>query len=280
MSYETIVVKPIAGALGAQVEGADLRRPLDNRTWSEIHRAFLEHQVIYFRDQNLDPDQLTAFGRRFGEPNVYPFVKGIEGYPHLFEIRKEPEQARNFGGNWHSDSTYLEKPPLGTMLYCKEVPAYGGDTLIANQYLSYEALSDGMKKLLDGVTGIYSAGLKRYGGRSDGHGAMKQQNLANAPAIEAEHPVVRTHPETRRKALYVNNTHLVRFKDMTEAESEPLIDWLQNHAVKPEFTCRIRWESGTVGIWDNRCVQHFAVNDYTGHRRVMYRMTVGPELPV
>lgn len=283
MTYETIEVRPLAGALGAEIDGVDLKREQGNRTWSEIYRAFLEHVVIVFRDQDLSLDDMMAVGRRFGEPSDYPFVKGIDGYPQIFEIIKEAQESKNFGGAWHSDSTYLEQPPLGTMLYAVETPAYGGDTLFANQYLAYEALSEGMRAMLDGLVGVNNASLKSGGGRVSRQGdiaSMKTQSLAEAEAIEALHPVVRTHPETRRKALYLNRSHTIRFKDMTEAESEPLIQFLANHAVRPEFTCRVNWAPGTLTIWDNRCAQHFAINDYTGQRRVMRRLTVGPETPV
>jgi alpha-ketoglutarate-dependent taurine dioxygenase len=283
MTYETIEVRPLAGALGAEIGGVDLKREQGNQTWSEIHRAFLEHVVIVFRDQDLSLDDMMAVGRRFGEPSDYPFVKGIDGYPQIFEIIKEAHETKNFGGAWHSDSTYLKQPPLGTMLYAKETPPYGGDTLFANQYLAYETLSEGMRAMLDDLIGVNNASLKSGGGRVNRQGditSMKTQGLAEAEAIEALHPIVRTHPETGRKALYLNRSHTIRFQDMTEAESQPLIEFLTSHAVRPEFTCRIGWAPGTLTIWDNRCAQHFAINDYTGQRRVMRRLTVGPETPV
>jgi alpha-ketoglutarate-dependent taurine dioxygenase len=283
MAYETIEVRPLAGALGAEIDGLDLAREQGNQTWSEIHRAFAEHLVIVFRDQDLSLDDMMAIGRRFGEPSDYPFVKGMDGYPQIFEIVKEAHESKNFGGAWHSDSTYLKRPPLATLLHARETPDCGGDTLFANQYLAYDALSDGMRDLLDGLVGVNNASLKSGGGRINRQGniaGMKTQGLAEAESIEALHPVVRTHPVTGRKGLYVNRSHTVRFQDMTEAESEPLIGFLTTHAVRPEFTCRVRWAPGTLTIWDNRCAQHFAVNDYTGQRRVMRRLTVGPEVPV
>lgn len=282
MTYQTIEVRPIAGALGAEIVGVDLKKPLDNQTWSEIHRAFHEHLAIYFRGQDLGAEHMMAFGRRFGEPAYYPFVKGIDGFPHIFEILKEPAMTKNFGGHWHSDSTYMEKPPLGTMLYAHETPSHGGDTLVANQYLAYESLSDGMKAMLGKLTGIYSASMKRAGGRggTGDNPQMRIQNTEQAEAIESAHPVVRTHPETAKKALYVSSLHTARFEAMTEAESQPIVDYLQAQAVRPEFTARIKWEPGTLGIWDNRCVQHFAINDYHGQTRRMWRLTLGPEAPV
>jgi taurine dioxygenase len=280
MAYETITVAPIAGALGAEIGGVDLRRPLGNRQWSEIHRAFLVHLAIYIRGQELGPEDMLRYARHFAEPAEYPFVEGIPGYPLIFELRKEPDQKENVGGAWHSDTTYLARPPIGTMLYAREVPSCGGDTMVANQYLAYEALSPGMRRMLDGLTGIYSARMNGGRGGREENRHMKMRDTDKADRIEAEHPVVRTHPETGRKALYVSSRHTVRFKGMSDAESKPLIDFLQAHCTRPEFTARLRWEKGTIAIWDNRCVQHFAINDYHGQRRVMWRLPVGAEMPV
>jgi taurine dioxygenase len=281
MSYETIEVRRLAGSLGAEIGGIDLRKA-GNRAWSEIHRAFLDHLVIVFRDQELSLDELMMVGRHFGEPSLYPFVTGIASHPEIFEIVKEPHETKNFGGAWHSDTTYLPRPPLATLLYAKETPQVGGDTLFANQYAAHEALSEGMRAMLQGLRGVNSASLKRTGGRANRHddiAGMKIRGTAEAASYEAVHPVVRTHPGTGRKALYVNRSHTIRFEDMTEAESEPLIAFLADHAVRPEFTCRIGWAPGTLTVWDNRCTQHFAINDYSGERRVMQRLTVGPEVP-
>src|SRR5713226_4454943 len=225
MMYETIEVRPLAGAMGAEIGGVDLKREQGNQVWSEIHRAFLEHLVIVFRDQDLSLDDLMAVGRRFGEPSDYPFVKGFDSHPQIFEIVKEPHEAKNFGNLWHSDTTYLPRPPLATLLYARETPSHGGDTLFANQYLAYEALSEGMRALLERVSGVNSASLKRAGGRTARHSnisSMKVQGTDAADAVEAVHPVARTHPETGRKALYLNRGHTIRFADMTEAESQPL----------------------------------------------------------
>jgi taurine dioxygenase len=282
MVYERIAVRPRAGALGAELSGVDLKNaPGDTQLWSEIHRAFLEHLVIVFRDQALAPADLMAIGRRFGEPCRYPFVEGMTDFPFIIEIVKEAAETKNFGNTWHSDGTYLPRPPLATLLYAVETPTQGGDTMFANQYRAYETLSPGMRRLLDGLAGVNSASLKRVGGRRQRHAiaAMKVQNTEEAVSHEAVHPVARTHPGTRRKALYLNRSHTIRFDGMTEEESLPLIDWLAAHAARPDFTCRVRWEPGTLTIWDNRCTQHYALNDYDGSRRVMRRLTVGAELP-
>ena len=276
-----MIIEPLAGALGAEVRGIDLRA-IGEREFEEIHDAFLKHAVLVFRDQQLEPDDLMRFGSRFGEPCFYPFVSGIEGYPYIFEVVKEETEMVNFGGNWHSDTTYLGEPPLATLLYALETPSHGGDTLFSNACAAYEALSAGMRAMVDGLVGVNSASLKVTGGRRKMHstiGGMKVHDTEKADEYEAEHPVVRTHPETGRKALYLSRSHTIRFRDMTEQESRPLIDFLQAHQTRPEFTCRVRWTPGTLSVWDNRCTQHCAVNDYHGQRRRMRRLTVGAEAP-
>ena len=282
MDYETISVAPIAGGLGAEVGGVDLSRDLPNATIGEIRAALLEHLVIFFRDQRLTPERHLALGRRFGALQVHDFVEAMAGYPEILEVRKEPEETRNFGGGWHTDVSYLERPSLGSLLYALEVPAYGGDTLFANQYLAYETLSPGMQRMLDGMTAIHSA-RRPYGvnsARAQEYGPSSMRfNFSQKAHDEIEHPVVRTHGETGRKALYVNRTFTIRFKDMTEAESAPLLHYLCDHAVRPEFTCRFRWRANSLAFWDNRAVQHNAVNDYHGQRRVMHRVTIEGERP-
>jgi taurine dioxygenase len=276
-----MIIEPLAGALGAEIRGADLRKDGD---WSRIREAFLEYAVLAIRDQKLEPDDLMRVGARFGEPCYYPFVTGIEGYPFIFEVVKEESETVNFGGNWHSDTTYLAQPPLATLLYALETPTHGGDTLFANTAKAYEALSEGMRAMLDKLVGVNSASLKVTGGRRKMHspanvGAMRIHDTENAEGYEAEHPVVRTHPDTGRKALYLSRSHTIRFGDMSEEESRPLIDFLQAHQTRPEFTCRVRWSPGTLTVWDNRCTQHCAVNDYHGQRRRMRRLTVGAQTP-
>jgi taurine dioxygenase len=275
-------IKPLAGALGAEVGGVKLARLDDETTWKEIHDAFVRHSVLVFRDQGLEPADIMRVGGRFGEPCHYPFVTGMDGFPYIFEVVKEETERANFGGAWHSDTTYLAQPPMATLLYAVESPAYGGDTLFANTTAAYEALSDGMRHLVDGLIGVNSAGLKYGGGRTAMHkkiGGMRVHDTDTADQLEAEHPVARTHPVTGRKALYVSRSHTIRFRDMTEEESRPLIEWLALHQQRPEFTCRVRWTPGTLTVWDNRCTQHNAVNDYHGQRRRMRRLTVGAQTP-
>jgi taurine dioxygenase len=283
MAQQTISVKPIAGALGAEVAGVDLSRPLSDSVIGEIRTALLENLVVFFHDQHLTPEQHLAFGHRFGALQIHDFVEAMPGYPEILEVRKEPEEKRNFGGGWHTDVSYLERPSLGSVLYALDVPDHGGDTMFANQYLAYEALSDGMKRMLDGMTAIHSA-RRPYGPnaeRAHDYGPSSMRfNFSETAQAEIEHPVVRTHVETGKKALYVNRTFTLRFKDMTEAESAPLLDFLCQHAVRPEFTCRFRWRPNSIAFWDNRCVQHNAINDYHGQRRSMHRVTIEGERPV
>ncbi|MBV8889597.1 MAG: TauD/TfdA family dioxygenase [Alphaproteobacteria bacterium] len=282
MGNNRISVEPIAGALGAEIGGVDLAEPLEEAVIGEIRRALLDHLVIFFRDQHLTPEQHLVFGRRFGSLQVHDFVGGTEGYPEIIEVRKEPEETRNFGGGWHTDVSYLERPALGSVLYAREVPEFGGDTMFANQYLAYETLSEGMRAMLDGMIAVHSA-RRPYGinsARARSGPASMRIRLGEDAEAEIEHPVVRTHPETGRKALYVNGNFTIRFKDMTEEESAPLLDFLERHAVRPEFTCRFRWQPNAIAFWDNRCVQHNAINDYQGQRRVMHRVTIEGERPV
>jgi taurine dioxygenase len=276
-----MIIEPLAGALGAEIHKLDVKST-DAAGWKAIHEAFLRYSVLVFRDQELEPSDLMRVGARFGEPCYYPFVTGLDGYPFIFEVVKEEDETVNFGGNWHSDTTYLPQPPLATLLYALETPKHGGDTLFANTTAAYDALSEGMRALVDKLVGVNSASLKVTGGRRKLHspiGGMKVHDTEKADDYEAEHPVARTHPQTGRKALYLSRSHTIRFRDMSEEESRPLIDFLQAHQVRPDFTCRVRWSPGTLTVWDNRCTQHCAINDYHGQRRRMRRLTVGPETP-
>lgn len=282
MTYANIEVKPIAGACGAEIHGVDLSKPLNDVVFDEIHKAFVENQVIFFRDQNLTEEQHKDFGRRFGSLNIHPRYLPLEGHPEIFPIRKDPEHKSNIGGVWHHDLSHLPEPPLGSILYALEVPTHGGDTQFASQYAAYEALSDGMKEMLDGMTAMHDNRLqsnKTASARNaERTSKMREDDNEDEPAFE--HPVVVTHPESGRKALYVNTIRTYSFAGMTEEESKPLIQYLCQHSAKPEFTCRFRWEKGSIAFWDNRCVTHFALNDYAGQRRYMNRVTVNGSRPV
>jgi taurine dioxygenase len=275
--YRSIKVLPIAGSLGAEITGVDLATDLVDETVAEIRKAWLEHLVVFFRDQFLGPDEFLAFARRIGEPVEYPFVKGIDGYPEIIAVTKLPHETVNFGGIWHSDTVYLERPPMGTMLLARQVPPVGGDTMFANMYAAYEALSPGMQRLLDGLRAVHSSGLADVSATREDR--IRDSGAERDNEYIAEHPVVRTHPETGRKALYVNVAHTLRFVDMTKEESQPLLRYLFEQSVRPELTCRFQWRTGSLALWDNRCAMHNPVNDYHGYTRAMHRITLGGDIP-
>jgi len=278
MGTNALDIRPLSGALGAEVLGVDLSADVSDDAIAAIRAAWLEHLVVFFRDQELEPAQLLSVARRFGDPVEYPFVKGLDGFPQITPVIKLEHEKVNFGGLWHSDTAYLDKPPMATMLVARETPPRGGDTLFANMYLAYETLSDGLRRVLDGLTAVNSSAKADVTKTREDR--VKDSAKADArQEYNAEHPVVRTHPETGRKALYVNGGHTVRFKDMSEAESAPLLNYLFGHMTRPEFTCRFRWEPGSIALWDNRCTQHNPVNDYHGHRRVMHRVTLAGDTP-
>lgn len=278
MSANGFEVRPLSGSIGAEISGVDLAAEPGHNLIAAIRKVWLDHGVIFFRDQDLPPAKFLAFAKRFGTIVEYPFVKGIEGFPEIIAVTKLEHETRNFGGIWHTDTAYLDEPPMGTMLVAREVPPYGGDTLFANMYRAYEALSDGMKRMLDGMVAVHHSAKAdvtrtREDRLRDGAKAETRNDYVS------EHPVVRTHPETGRKALYVNVGHTVRFKDMSEEESTPILDYLFQHQIRPEFTCRFSWRVGSLAFWDNRCVLHNPVNDYHGFRRVMHRVTLAGDRP-
>jgi taurine dioxygenase len=275
---QRIVVRRLAGALGAEIEGVDLSQDLDAETIAALRRAWLEHLVIFFHDQPLSPAALLAFARRFGQVIEYPFVKGLDDHPEIIPVLKLEHERVNFGGIWHSDTAYLEVPPMASMLIAREVPPAGGDTLFASMYLAYETLSDGMRRLLDGLVAVNSSAKADVTRTREDRTRDRPRDDARREYV-ASHPAVRVHPETGRRALYVNVAHTVRFEGMTEEESAPLLEYLFRHQVRPEFTCRFRWRPGSIAFWDNRCTQHNPVNDYHGHRRLMHRVTLAGDRP-
>ncbi len=284
MDYQRIEVNPIAGALGAEIGGVDLSLTLDDDVFDEVCEALRENLVIFFRDQELTPEQHKDFGRRFGTLNIHPQYVPLDGHPEILPVLKEPKDTLNIGDVWHTDVSFLEQPSLGSILYALDVPATGGDTMFANQYLAYEMLSEGMRDMLDDMTAVHSdrvlsnpASAKN---RNEGRSTVIREDAMTEKKICNEHPVVRTHVETGRKCLYVNSPFTVRFSGMTEEESQPLLKFLYTHAVRPEFTCRFKWEPKSIAFWDNRCTQHYALNDYQGQRRAMHRVTVNGERPV
>lgn len=277
-AYRTIEVAPVAGALGAEIHGVDLATDLTPETVAEIRRAWLAHVVVFFRDQVLDADAFMAFARTIGEPVEYPFVKGLDGYPEIIAVAKLPHETVNFGGVWHSDTAYLERPPMATMLVAREVPPVGGDTLFANLFDAYESLSPGLRRLLGTLRAVNTSAMADVSKTREDR--IKDSGVGDPRDYVAEHPVVRTHPETGRQALYVNPAHTERFVGMTVEESRPLLQHLYEVAIRPEHTVRFRWEVGSLALWDNRGAWHNPVNDYHGHTRVMHRITLAGDVPV
>jgi taurine dioxygenase len=274
-------VRPIAGACGAEIDGARIGDELDDGTIREIRDALNRHCVIFFRDQQFDAAQHKAFARRFGDIFVHPNYRGMQEDDEIVMVRREPGDKHIVGVEWHADTTMVEAPPMGAILYAIEVPPHGGDTCFANQYLAYDTLSGGMKRMLEGLRAVHSD--RMVAGPQAGRNAHRSTKVREDAAWRetvSTHPVVRTHPETGRKLLFVNHSYTVGFEGMTEAESRPLLDFLLAHGHRPEFTCRFRWEKGSVAFWDNRSVKHLAVNDAGPHRRLMRRVQISGDRPV
>ncbi|MCY4470335.1 MAG: TauD/TfdA family dioxygenase [Thiotrichales bacterium] len=267
-------IRPISGALGAEILGVDFAAGVDDETFDRIRTTFHGHGVIVIRDQDLTPEQHVAAARRFGKINVNRFFTPVDGHPEVAEVRKEPHQKRNIGNKWHTDHSYDDEPALGSMIYALEVPPVGGDTMFANMSLAWETLSDGMKDMLSKLEAVHSSRhVFGPGYKANPDVADRFQNAEQA-VQDAVHPVVIRHPETGRKVLYVNPTFTVRFNGWTEEESRRLLDYLYEHASRPEFSCRVQWREGSLGLWDNRATWHLALNDYPGHRRLMHRVTI------
>jgi len=279
MSANGIDIRPTASAIGAEIHGVDLSQPLDNETWAAIHDAFHEYLVIFFRDQDLSAEEHAAFAKRFGQLVPFPYVLGIEGYPELIDIVKTPEEVHNFGSGWHADMSFTAAPPLGAVLRGIEVPPKGGDTMFANMYLAYELLSDGMKALVERIRGVHDSHepmghTQNYAGMAllAREGAARQTHL---------HPLVKVHPVTGRKSLFISPDYCMQLEGMTEEESRPLLDYLERHATSHALTCRFQWRPNSIAVWDNRCTMHNALEDdlgarMDGHgfRRVMRRATI------
>ncbi len=266
--YTSFSVTPISGALGAEVHGIDLAGSLGEPQLAELRRALGHHMVLVLRDQDLDAGGLVALGRAFGPLHINPFVPGVAGHPEVMEVRSEENETARFAGRWHSDITWAERPSLASLLHARIVPPFGGDTLFANMVLAWDALSPVMRRMLDGLKAEHTA--------FQGH--EREASLARAPE-SVSHPLVRTHPQSGRKALFVNEYFTRAIEGMTSDESRPILDFLFRHLIRPEFTCRVRWQRNTLVIWDNRCTQHYATNDYPGSRRLMWRVTVEGDRP-
>jgi taurine dioxygenase len=280
--FKTIEVSPLSPALGGIISGVDIAAGLSDEQFAEIRQAFIDYSVIFFRDQQITPDQHIEFARRWGEINVNRFFQAVDTHPIIAEVRKEADQKANIGSSWHTDHSYDEIPAMGSILYAREVPTVGGDTLFASMYAAYDALSDGLKQMLSTMNAEHSS---RH---AFGDGAYVSTDLddlggrlgnTEAATQDAIHPVIIKHPLSGRPALYVNGDFTVKFENWTQEESQPLLDYLYTHACQNEFTCRFYWQQGSMAIWDNRATHHCALNDYHGERRLMHRITIeGEEL--
>ncbi|MEZ5652093.1 MAG: TauD/TfdA family dioxygenase [Burkholderiaceae bacterium] len=271
-------VVALTPALGAEIHGLDLRETLSDALLAELRRIWLERLVVVFKGQTLEPAQQMAFARRWGEPDRYPFLKGLDGFPEITEVLKREHETVNFGGLWHADTTYQRCPPMATMLYALELPPVGGDTLFADQRLAFETLSEGLRKTLAGLRAIASAAQPAVSATRSARVA-DQGTEESTEAWRAVHPVVRRHPETGRPSLFVNPAHTIGFEGWSEADSRPLLEHLFHHQVSEAFTCRLRWQPGDLALWDNRAVLHYPLNDYHGHRRRLHRITLKGDEP-
>jgi taurine dioxygenase len=280
MSATAIEIHPISPVIGAEIRGVDLSQPLGNQLHQEIHDALLRHLVIFFRDQDLTPSQHADFSRHFGPLHIHPFYPGLDDLPEVMVLAAD-ETYMLANDIWHSDVSFAAEPPMGSVLLAREVPAAGGDTMWANMYAAHEALSDRLKNFLSGLTAVhdYAKGFTPEQLR-DQRKAAEDLARARDKYPPVEHPVIRTHPATGRKALYVNCCFTSHIAGMKPDESRALLDMLYDHLAKPEFTVRHRWRRNDVAFWDNRVTQHYALNDYFPARRVMHRTTIIGERPV
>ena len=274
MRNSTFDVHPVAGMIGAEILGIDLGEDHDESVYAGIRSALNEYGVIFFRNQSFSTDKSVEFGQKFGTLVASKFIPTLPDHPLVAEIRKEADQDRNVGGAWHTDNPYREVPPMGTILYAQELPEFGGDTCFIHMGAAYDALSDGLKKTLGQLRGVHS-NAQVYGklAKAEKRSNPSMINLDQA-AQEVTHPVVVTHPETGRKVLFVSPSYTPRFEGWTEEESQPLLKFLFDHVKRPEFQYRFRWQPGSIAFWDDRQTLHYAVNDYTGSRRIMHRLMV------
>ena len=271
---------PLAPAMGAEITGLDLAKgDFKSGLIDDIRAVWLENHLLVLRDQNLSPQRQLELACAIGEPDIYPFLEGLDAFPEITSVLKREDETVNFGGVWHTDTIYQNKPPMATMLQAIELPPSGGDTLFANQHLAWDRLSDGLKQTLSGLRVICTAGNAKVVATRTARIAEKGKAV-DADTMQASHPVVRTHPETGRKSLYTSPGHATRFDGWTAEESAGLLAHLFRHQILPEFQCRLGWRIGDIAIWDNRCTIHYPLNDYHGHRRLLHRITLKGDRPV
>ena len=280
MAAAKLKIQKVAGSLGAEIHGLDMSSPLDKETHAAVHDALMDHQVLFFRDQDITPDQHVAFAENFGTLQVHPLLPRLDDNPEVL-ILESFEGRRSAANLWHSDVTFDPEPPLGSILLARTLPDYGGDTMWANMYEAYEALSAPMKRYLEGMTALHTAGRAQFE-KVDARDTLDQDGIKKKRKTmePSEHPVVRTHPVTGRKALFVNSIFTQRLKGVPRKESEAILNYLYDHISTPEFTCRFQWQPNSVAFWDNRCTQHYAVADYGGSHRLMHRVTINGDRPM
>ncbi|MGI9343519.1 MAG: taurine dioxygenase [Gammaproteobacteria bacterium] len=271
-----ITVTPLAGTLGAEISGVDLTEPLDDETFGEIHQALLDHLVIFFRDQAITPEQQIAFGQRFGKLHIHPFIPTLEGYQEVIRLESSdagPGEMAYQSNTWHTDLTYEARPPMASILHGIEIPAAGGDTMWNNLYAAYDGLSPQMRAFVDGLTAVHNIVASMPPDFMAQSWAPKQLERLQQKTPPVEHPVVRTHPETGRRCLFVNRNFTSHIKALTRAESNALLSFLYEHVEQPEYVVRFKWQKNSLAMWDNRCTQHYALVDYQS-KRIMHRVTV------
>jgi len=275
----SLIITPLSPALGAHITGVDLSREIDAGTRDAIEQALLAHQVLFFRGQSITPRQQADFAARFGDLHIHPIYPNVPDTPQVLVLDTAVTDVRD-NAIWHTDVTFLPTPALGAVLAAKQVPAFGGDTLWASGIAAFEALSEPLQRLLDGLTATHdftkSFPLARFGNTPEDLARWEATRKANPPI---SHPVIRTHPVSGRKALFVSDGFTTRINELSEQESEAILKLLFAHATRPEFTIRWRWQEGDVAFWDNRVTQHYAVDDYRPQRRVMHRATILGDVP-
>jgi alpha-ketoglutarate-dependent taurine dioxygenase len=272
-----ILVLPVTPTIGAEVRGVDLREPLAPEAVRTLERALLDHHVLFFRGQAVSPEQQIAFARNFGPISIPPFVPKYGENPELIVLDQQSPKGEG-ADNWHSDNTFMREPPMGSILRAVQLPPQGGDTCFASMVAAYEALSPAIQRLISGLRAVHDITRPLQKGIAAGHTTASLEEMQKKwPPVD--HPVVRTHPRTGRKALFVNGNSTTRLLGLTERENDVLLAFLIDHVRSPEFQCRFRWEPDSLAFWDNRSTQHFAVPDYA-ERRVMHRVTIAGDLPV
>ncbi|OUR80157.1 hypothetical protein A9Q83_01635 [Alphaproteobacteria bacterium 46_93_T64] len=278
MGYSTIEVERMGASLGAYVHGVDFSKKLSDEQFQDVHDALVDNSVIFFRDQDLSREGQMEIGHRFGTPEIHPIVAGSNDHPELIEVLKPAGEGASFGTGWHTDNTFFEKPTMITMLYGIETPPVGGDTMWASMEKAYDHLSDGMKEMLADMVVVHSAKVafdpRTTADKYEGKHSLKY-TYSDVVNEEVEHPLIRTHDVSGRKSIFVNPMFSIRIKGMTEKESAPILQYLYDFSTQPEFVCRFRWQDKSIAMWDNRCTQHFAMNDYVEYKRLMRRITIG-----